>query len=293
MIDFNKIRRYSIHERKSKISIVDLVNLGKQVHFPDTISKKDFDIVIKKIKNAKNEKRQIIWGIGAHVIKCGLSLYIIELMKNGFITCIATNGAAAIHDSEIALFGKTSEYVEEAIKDGSFGFCEETGKFINNAIVNGVKKGYGYGKSIGKAIIDSNAKYINYSIFANAVKYKIPITVHVAIGTDITHMHPECDGAAIGKTSYDDFKTFCEVVTKLDGGVYLNVGSAVILPEVFLKSVSVARNLKRLKNFTTVNIDFKKLYRPEQNVVKRHDGYSFIEKYEIMIPLITNALLKL
>jgi hypothetical protein len=294
MIDMRKVKRYSIKERKSFVTIKDFGE-RKINAIPKTISESDFKEVVKAIKLAKQNKKQIIWGIGAHVIKCGLSKYIIELMKNGFITCIATNGAAAIHDSEIALFGKTSEDVASSLKDGSFGFCEETGRFVNESVNSGIKKGYGYGTSIGHALIDKKAKYIEYSIFANAMKFKIPITVHVAIGTDITHMHPECDGAAIGKASYNDFLTFTEAVAKLEGGVYLNIGSAVILPEVFLKAVSLARNLgNKLDNFTAVSLDFLKQYRVEQNVVKRPGsrGYSISGHHETTIPMLANVLLK-
>jgi len=291
MMDFSKVKRYSIKQRKSKVSINDLAKLTAPKKLPDGVSKSDFNEVVNRIRKAKMDGKRIVWGIGAHVIKCCLSPYIIALMKNGFVSCLATNGAAAIHDSELALFGKTSEYVEESIKDGSFGFCEETGKFINNAVNKNPE--IGYGKSIGQMLIDSKAKYIDYSIFANAVRLDIPITVHVAIGTDITHMHPECDGAKIGEASYNDFKTFCGMITKLEGGVYLNVGSAVILPEVFLKAVSVARNLGTLNKFTTVNMDFKRMYRSEENVVKRHgSGFSLIGSHEVLIPLLANALVK-
>lgn len=294
MVDLSKVKRYSIRDRKSKVSIKDLAKPKyERMSFPDTISEKDFKTVVEKIKQAKGNGRQIIWGIGAHVIKCGLSPYIIELMKNGFVSCIATNGAAAIHDAELALFGETSEYVEDSIKDGSFGFCKETGVFINEAVNKNPENGYG--KAIGQAIIDENARYVEHSIFANAVKLGIPVTVHVAIGTDITHMHPEFNGSATGRASYKDFLTFCDIVSRLEDGVYLNVGSAVILPEVFLKAVSVARNIgfiKKPKAFTTVNMDFKQMYRAEQNVVKRHgNGFSFIENHEITIPLLANALL--
>jgi len=286
MIDFSKVKRYSITDRKSKFSVNDLKEKSID-KLPDTISEKDFNEVINAIKKAKQGDKQIIWGIGAHVIKCGLSPYIINLMKKGFVSCIATNGATAIHDAELALFGKTSEYVEEAIVDGSFGFCEETGKFINETIN---KTDFGYGRAIGLAL--SDAKYAEHSIFANAVKLGIPITVHVAIGTDITHMHPECDGSAIGRASYEDFKTFCDCVSKLENGVYLNVGSAVILPEVFLKAVSVSRNLGSLDNFTTAVLDFKKLYRPEQNVVKRYkNGHYLLGDHETLLPLMASKLL--
>jgi hypothetical protein len=302
MIDRSKVRRYSASKRKSIVSICDSGDVPKGDSFrgflnsmPNILAAKDFREVIGAIKLAKKKKSPIIWGFGAHVIKCGLGKYLVELMKNGFVSCLATNGASAVHDSEIALFGKTSEDVSTAIKDGSFGFCEETGRFVNNAIKNGAKKGYGYGKSIGQAIIDNKAKNMEYSIFANAVKMDIPITVHIAIGTDITHMHPECDGAAIGESSYKDFMTFCDIISKLQDGVYINVGSAVILPEVFLKALSLSRNLgHKVNDFTTVNMDFVRHYRAEENVLRRPGGkgYNLIGHHEIMIPLLANTLLK-
>ena len=223
---------------------------------------------------------------GAHVIKVGMSLLIIDLMKKGVIKHIAMNGAFPIHDFELALIGETSEYVERAIEDGTFGMVEETGRILNEAIKEGAKNNEGMGYSIGKKISDLNLPNKEYSILYNAYKLKIPVTVHVAIGTDIIHQHPSCDGAAVGQTSYHDFKIFAESVSKLENGVILNIGCAVILPEVFLKALTIARNLGcKVENITTANLDMIDHYRPRENVVHRPTslggkGFIIIEKHE-------------
>ena len=254
----------------------------------------------KKIVEAYKGEKQIILMMGSHVIKTGMSLLIIDLMKKKIINHIAMNGSGPIHDFEIALIGETSEYVEETIEDGSFGMAEETGKYINEAIKEGAKSNFGLGESIAKKIINMNLKYKEFSILANAYKLNIPVTVHSAIGTEIIHQHPSCDGAAIGKTSYNDFKKIIESITKLEEGVIINIGSAVILPEVFLKAFTVARNLGfNIKKFTAANIDMTKHYRPTVNVVERPTslgglGLTILGRHEETIPslhrLITDEL---
>jgi hypothetical protein len=220
-------------------------------------------------------------------------------MEKGIINAIALNGAASIHDFEIALIGATSEDVAENIQNGIFGMSEETGRLMNEAIKDGTKKGYGMGEGLGRRLLESNPPYLEYSLIAASIQHEIPLTVHVAIGTDIIHQHPAADGAAIGQASFTDFRTFVSVVSELgDGGVLLNLGSAVLLPEVFLKALTVARNLRHnVVNFTTANFDMIQHYRPNENVVKRPtnmggQGYAFTGHHEIMIPLLASAIIE-
>src|SRR3989338_5720376 len=254
------------------------------------INSNDFNELVNKIINSYKNNKQIILMIGAHVIKTGMSLLIIDLMKKGIIKHIAMNGAGPIHDFEIALIGETSEYVEQTIEDGTFGMIEETGKMLNDAIREGAENNHGMGYAIGKKIAELNLPNREYSILYWAYKLSIPLTVHVAIGTDIIHQHPSCDGASIGKTSYNDFKTFADSVSRLEGGILLNIGCAVVLPEVFLKALTVARNLGfNVRNITTANLDMLDHYRPRQNVVARPTslggkGFIIIEKHQITVP---------
>ena len=287
MLDFNKIKTISIKERKNKVKLGDLI---KPEASRVLINSKDLDELCEKIIAAHKNKKQIIVMMGAHIIKVGMSLLIIDLMKKGIIKHIAMNGAGPIHDFELALIGETSEYVERTIEDGTFGMIEETGSILNEAIKEGAKNNYGMGYSIGKKINELNLQNKEYSILYNAYKLGVPVTVHVAIGTDIIHQHPSCDGAAIGKTTYQDFKIFAESVSKLDGGVILNVGCAVILPEVFLKALTIARNLcYKVHSITAANIDMIDHYRPRENVVHRPTslggmGLIIIGKHELTVP---------
>ncbi|MBS3096375.1 hypothetical protein J4480_02940, partial [Candidatus Woesearchaeota archaeon] len=242
---------------------------------------------------------QIILMMGAHVIKVGMSLLVIDLMKKRIITHVAMNGAGPIHDFELALIGETSEYVEQTIEDGTFGMIEETGSILNEAIKEGAKNNYGMGYAVGKKINDLNLPNKGYSILYNAYKLNIPVTVHAAIGTDIIHQHPNCDGAAVGKTSYQDFKIFAESVSRLEDGVILNVGCAVILPEVFLKALTIARNLGyKVENITAANFDMINHYRPRENVVQRPTslggkGFIIIERHEKTIPTLHRKIVDL
>jgi deoxyhypusine synthase len=238
----------------------------------------------------KNGKPVIVL-MGAHVIKVGLSPLVVDLIKRGVITCVAMNGAAAIHDVETAMWGKTSEDVEENILDGRFGMSRETGEFINGTIRNAVKGTCGYGEALGKAL--QRAPNKEFSILAISYKHKIPVTVHSAIGTDIVHQQPSMNGAATGELTFRDFKVLCNVVKDLrNNGVVMNIGSAVVLPEVFLKALTVARNLGyKAKGFTTANFDMIQHYRPRMNIVQRPTqkggkGYMFTGHHEIMIPLV-------
>ena len=263
---------------------------------PGILAADDFKAVVDAVIKARENGRPIMLGMGAHPIKVGLSPIIIDLMEKGFITSISTNGACIIHDYELSLMGHTSEDVDVELCKGTFGMAAETGKGLNRAIINGVKKRQGIGRAVGEHILKSKAEYKDLSIFAAAARLGIPATVHVAIGTDIIHMHSEADGRAIGEGSLRDFKLFSSVVADLKGGVYINLGSAVILPEVFLKAIAVTRNLKHdVKNFTTVNMDFIQHYRCRENVLRRPvlsggRSIALTGHHEIMFPLLAAAL---
>jgi hypothetical protein len=236
--------------------------------------------------------------MGAHPIKVGLNPILIDLMKRGVISCLAMNGAGIIHDLELALVGKTSEEVEAGIDTGSFGMARDTAELLNGAIARGAKQGIGLGQAVGDLISHGAFPYKTMSLLATGSRLGIPVTVHVAIGTDIIHMHPSADGAAIGATSLEDFKRLTSVVAHLDGGVYLNLGSAVLMPEVFLKALTIARNLgHHVVDFTTVNMDFLQQYRPVTNVVRRPTqaggrGYALTGHHEIMFPLLAAGVIE-
>ncbi len=264
---------------------------------PEILSAKDLKKLIQNLKEAKARGKAIIIGLGGHVIKCGLAPLIIELMAAGYVSAIAVNGSVIIHDFELANFGHTSEDVSQALADGSFGMAQETSELLNSYIVYGYQNGMGLGEAVGKMILE-NAPYKELSLLAMAYYYQIPLSVHVAIGTDIIHQSPHANGAAIGDTSHRDFRIFCHNVCGLnDGGVYLNLGSAVILPEVFLKALTVARNIQPpVKDFTTAVFDMNMHYRARVNVVQRPvesagEGFYFIGQHEILIPLLVKSLL--
>jgi hypothetical protein len=269
---------------------------------PHILAADSLRTLIRAILYAKTAGKPIIWGLGGHVIKVGLGPVIVDLMHSGFVTGVAMNGSAAIHDFEVALRGATSEEVEEQLTDGRFGMARETGEFMNSAIRGASDSGIGMGEGLGRFISQGKDTQVAFehtrsSILSEAYSQNIPVTVHVAIGTDIIHAHPEVSGKAYGETTYQDFRLFCTMVKDLaGGGVYLNIGSAVILPEVFLKAVSVVRNLGHsLEEFTTANLDFIQHYRPTQNVLKRptqNSGQSvaLTGHHEIMVPLIAAAL---
>lgn len=250
---------------------------------------------------SKKKPRAILWGLGGHVIKCGLAPVLIDLMRRGYATGFSMNGAAAIHDFEIALAGQTSEDVEAVLPDGRFGAAEETGREMNRAIAGGAAEGIGMGESLGRWLeLIAPARHAASSLLLAAYRNGTPVTVHVAIGTDTPHTHPAADPAAIGETSHRDFRLFAAQVADLDsGGVYLNIGSAVVMPEVFLKAVSAVRNLGHpLANFTTANFDFLQHYRPRVNVIERPHapsggaGFAITGHHELMIPLLAAALIE-
>lgn len=268
---------------------------------PKIIAGESFREVVEALRRARDRKRAILWGIGGHVIKCGLGDVLNDLMRRGWVTGFVMNGAASIHDFEIAIAGQTSEDVEAVLPDGRFGAAEETGREMNTAIVEGDREGLGMGEALGKRL-ESLAKpdFAPHSVLCGAYQASTPVTVHVAVGTDTPHTHPQADGSAIGSASHRDFRLLCSLVRGLDrGGVYLNVGSAVVLPEVFLKAVSVVRNLGNpLADFTTVNFDFLQHYRPTMNVVQRPHaksggrGYAITGHHELMIPLLAAILIE-
>jgi len=300
-----KVRTYPLASRPSKISPADFARpprRGESVAsliagLPGLLSAADFKELVALLKKAKSRNKPVIWAMGAHVIKAGLSPVLIDLMKDGWVGGLALNGAGIIHDFELAYAGRTSEDVAAQIKEGRFGMAEETGTLLNRAISEGAAAGLGLGEAVGRMIARSKYPHKNLSLLGTAYRLKIPVTVHVAIGTDIIHMHPEADGAAIGATSLRDFHLLCGLVGGLNGGgVFLNIGSAVILPEVFLKAVSLLRNRgRRLDGFSTAVFDFIKHYRPAENVVRRPlgkkgKGFYFVGPHEILIPLLAAGL---
>jgi len=300
MLNIKKVKRYSLAGRKSKVHLSIYSNPHDKDFLktvPDVLAGKNFKELVKRIVAARKNRKPVIFMFGAHVIKCGLSRFVIEMMKKNIITAIATNGASVIHDFELSYCGKTSEDVAEQLSCGRFGMASETGKLINEAVNYGAAKNLGLGESIGRMIEKNKLEFSDYSVFKAAHRFKIPATVHVAIGTDIIYQHPECDGASWGKTSYNDFLKFSEVVSGLSGGVVLNFGSAVILPEVFLKALNLSRNLGHdVKNFTAANFDMNYQYRAAENIVSRpagKSGFYFIGHHELMLPLLYRSLLTL
>ena len=303
--DLSGVKTYPLRSRQSKVTLGQFATpykpgsgVGGLVgSLPGLLAAHDFKQVVRAIAAAKAEDRSIVWGLGAHVLKTGLSPVIVDLMERGFVSAIATNGAGIIHDFEIALSGQTSEDVDATLGPGTFGMAEETGTQLNQAINEGVASGFGLGQSIGRHLEAAKPPFAQISVAASAWRLQIPLTVHVAVGTDIIHMHPQASGASIGEASLRDFKYFASIVARLAGGVFLNCGSAVVLPEVFLKAVAVARNDGRsLDGLTTVNIDFLRHYRPLTNVVSRPTagsgtGYSLTGHHELLIPLLASALI--
>lgn len=304
--DLTGVKTYPLASRKSKANATDFASpykAGSGVRalidsLPDLLAAADFKEVIAAIRKAQQARRGILWGIGAHVLKTGLSPVVIDLMERGFVSAIATNGAGVIHDFELALSGSTSEEVDEALGPGKFGMAEETGRLLNAAISEGVARGLGIGQAVGNRLRSMKPSHESLSVLAAASRLEVPVTVHIGIGTDVIHMHPDASGAALGEGSLRDFRYFVANVGRLAHGVYLNCGSAVVLPEVFLKAVALVRNRgMSLDGLTTVNLDFMRLYRPLTNVVSRPvagvgKGYSLVGHHELMIPLLAAALIE-
>ena len=303
-LSFQNLSTYSVHDRHSKVTVDNFakpLSVGASCQdflasLPKQFAGLDFPELINSLALAHQKNNKIIVGMGAHVIKVGLSPVIVDLMKRGWISALSLNGAGIIHDFEVAFTGGTSEDVEDQIKDGQFGMAHETGEWINDAITSSDGES-GLGECIGRMIARSDFPHKNLSLLGTAYEIGIPVTVHVAIGTDFVHFHPKLSGEALGKTSLRDFFLFCSLVEKLNGGgIFINVGSAVILPEVFLKALSFVRNQGiLLEKFNTAVFDFIHQYRAYQNVVKRPiggqgKGFYFIGHHEIMIPLLSAVL---
>jgi Deoxyhypusine synthase len=304
--DLSSVRTYPLASRDSKTSASDFARpyvpgSGMRAWMetlPNILGAADFMAVVEAIRRARAEGHGILWGLGAHVIKTGLGPVLIDLMERGFVSAIATNGAGIIHDFELALSGGTSEEVDESLGPGRFGMAEETGGRLNAAINEGVGSGLGVGQAVSRWLHGLRPPHARLSVLAAAGRLGIPVTVHIGIGTDIIHMHPTASGAALGEGSLKDFRYFVSNVGRLGKGVYLNCGSAVVLPEVFLKAVALARNRGlSLEGLTTVNLDFIRHYRPQTNVVARPvagvgRGYSIVGHHEIMVPLLAAALVE-
>jgi len=305
-INLSKLKTYPLASRKSKVSVEDFAtpwNRGMDFtafldSLPAILAAGDIKAVIGAVVAASKANKTIAMGIGGHVIKVGLNPILIDLMQRNALTALAMNGAGIIHDLELAMTGQTSEDVAASLGDGSFGMARETGEFLSRAIKTAGEKQLGLGAAVGEAILATDFPYKDKSLLAAGAGLNIPVTVHVAMGTDIIHMHPGFDPAAAGEASHRDFRIFASVVATLEEGVYLNVGSAVIMPEVFLKATTLVRNLgSRLENFTTVNMDFIQHYRPMTNVVHRPTsgggkGFSLVGHHEIMLPLLAAGIIE-
>jgi hypothetical protein len=301
------IRSYPLASRTSKVSLRDFARPHERgssarrllTSLPRILAGQTLRELAGEIRRARGLGKPILWGMGAHVLKVGLSPVVIDLMRRGFVSGIALNGAGIVHDFELAVAGRTSEDVAAGLDSGAFGMARETGEEINRAISEGDREGLGIGAALGRYLVARRPRHLETSLLAAAWRLGLPATVHVAIGTDIVHMHPACDPGALGRATHLDFRSFAGQVALLGGGgVYLNVGSAVLLPEVFLKAVTLARNLgHRLEDFATANLDFLQSYRPSTNVVQRPTqgvgrGYSLTGHHELLVPLLAAALIE-
>lgn len=308
-LDFAGLTTVPLAARGGKVRVADFAapyrkgaGLGGWLEaLPGILAGESFRALLDALAAARAAGKPILWGLGGHVIKCGLAPVLLDLLGRGYATAFALNGAAAIHDFEIALAGQTSEDVEAVLPDGRFGTAEETGFEMNQAVAQGVQDGIGLGEALGRRLEEiADPRFAPFSLLLGAWRASVPVTVHVAVGTDTPHTHPAADPAALGQATHHDFRLFCALVAELGGGgVYLNVGSAVVLPEVFLKAVSAVRNLgHRLADFTTANLDFLQHYRPRVNVVERPHaqaggrGISLTGHHELMLPLLAAALIE-
>ena len=305
-LELDGVKTYPLSSRNSKVNLSDFAKplTGDSSlqdfldNLPNVLAVQSLRQIAARIKRARELKKPIIWGIGGHVIKTGLAPVIVDLMKHGFVSAIAANGSVLVHDSEIAMVGSTSEDVDATLSEGVFGGAEETAQLLNSAARDGANDQIGLGEAVGRALLACAPKHRDYSLLCNAYESRIPFTAHITIGGDIAHFHPNFDGAALGATTHTDFRLLAELVRQMNGGgVYLNVGSAVVLPEVFLKCVTLVRNLGHpFSDITTANFDFIQSYRPLTNVVRRPTekgaghGYSIIGHHEINIPLLAALL---
>jgi len=306
-LDLDDVKTYPLASRTSKVKLSDFgspVNDDASLRtflssLPDVLAVQSLRQLTVRINRAHELNKPIIWGIGGHVIKTGLAPLLIDLMKRGFVSAFASNGSVLVHDAEIAMIGLTSEDVDATLSEGVFGGAEETGQLLNSAAVDGARDQIGLGEAVGRALTERSPKHRDHSLLCNAYEGKVPFTAHVTIGGDIAHLHPKADGASLGATTHTDFRLLAALVKEMDGGgVYLNVGSAVVLPEVFLKCVTLVRNLGNpLTDITTANFDFIQSYRPLTNVVRRPtekgagQGYSITGHHELTIPLLAAMLI--
>jgi len=306
-LDLEKVNTYSLASRPSKVTAADFAGVSTADAslreflgtLPNILAVRSLRDVAAQVRRARELRKPIIWGIGGHVIKTGLAPVIIDLMKQGYVSAVAANGSVLVHDAEIALVGSTSEDVDATLGEGAFGAAEETGKLLNEAAQAGARDCIGLGEAMGRELSQQSPPHAELSLLCATYNARVPFTAHVAIGADITHFHPNACGASLGQTSHTDFRLLAELVRRMNGGgVYLNIGSAVVLPEIFLKAITLVRNLGHpLSDFTTANFDFIQSYRPLTNVVRRPTsdgagrGYSITGHHEIMIPLLAAAIL--
>jgi hypothetical protein len=308
-LDLSGLKTIPIAERGGKVRTADFAapySKGSGIagwidSLPKILAADSFRQAVDALVQARSAGKPILWGMGGHVIKCGLASVLADLMRRGFATAFVMNGSAAIHDFEIAIAGQTSEDVEAVLPDGRFGAAEETGREMNEAIASAARDSLGMGEALGARLARiADPAWAPYSLLYQAYQQGTPVTVHVAIGTDTPHTHPAVDAAAIGAGTHRDFRLFCSLVSEMNGGgAYLNVGSAVVLPEVFLKAISTVRNLGApLADFTTINLDFLQHYRPKVNVVERPHakaggrGIALTGHHELMVPLLAAALIE-
>ena len=301
------VSTYPLASRPSKVSLDDFASPVQAdsslkdflASLPNILAVQSLREIAARMRRARELQKPIIWGIGGHVIKTGLAPLVIDLIKRGFVTAIAANGSVLVHDAEIAMVGSTSEDVDATLGEGAFGGADETGKLLNRAALEGAKENIGLGEATGRTLLALNPKHADYSLLCASYQARIPFTAHLTIGGDIGHFHPQADGAALGATTHTDFRLLSEIVRRMDGGgVYLNIGSAVTLPEVFLKAVTLVRNLgNQLTDITTANFDFIQSYRPLTNVVRRPTangagrGYSITGHHELTLPLLAAELI--
>ena len=306
-LDLDRVKTYPLASRPSKVTVQDFARpIDEQSgladflnSLPDILAVRSLREIAARIHRARSLSKPVIWGVGGHVVKTGMSPIIIDLMRRGFVSAIAANGSVLVHDVEIALVGSTSEDVEATLGAGAFGGADETGQLLNRAARSGVANQTGLGEALGQLLSESNPPHQEFSLLWAAYRERIPFTAHVTIGADIAHFHPKADGSALGATSHTDFRLLAEMVRRMDGGgVYLNIGSAVVLPEIFLKAVTLVRNLGHtLSDITTANFDFIQSYRPLTNVVRRPvadgagRGFTITGHHELTIPLLAAELL--
>ena len=306
-LSLKKVSTYPLASRPSKVSLDDFAAPVQDdsslkdflASLPNILAVQSLRELAARMRRARELQKPIIWGIGGHVIKTGLAPLVIDLMNRGFVTAIAGNGSVLVHDAEIAMVGSTSEDVDATLGEGEFGGADETGRLLNRAAQEGASEGLGLGEATGRALLALSPKHADYSLLCAAYNTRVPFTAHLTIGGDIGHFHPQADGASLGAATHTDFRLLAELVRRMDGGgVYLNVGSAVTLPEVFLKAVTLVRNLgHQLSDITTANFDFIQSYRPLTNVVRRPTangagkGYSITGHHELTLPLLAAELI--